>query len=293
MAEGGARPTAAVFLDSENLFKPFSLTRRGNTDQKRAARHLWGGTPPEDNHLLGPVFLATIVHWTGARWNVPPGNGRSYGKSDDHGVQSVREPLIDRHRWIHIDVPDGDDVADDVIRLDVQAFAQLQQVDALVVGASDFRTVSALRDVLTAGATKHTVALLGPDDLGARRRAALTAVTEIVRLSELCNLTTRAPEVQEARRSAGKAAVQRERDRRQRFAVRVEDWTTWSLEEVAADLSHLFSTTRLPDDAARMLGTVERAVRDVEPPLATDYLTLAAEAHARRLAEQGVETDPE
>lgn len=160
---GEADPTprdAVVFIDVENLFKPFrqeiDFAESGWHDSRRpvwnrsvaaardaASRMLPLGARFEDWHRKGPDVADRLVRWFAlAGFTVRENHGRTYGYIADNGVESAWKTFVNKHNWSHVLTQQGADRADRAIIRDVQLFAQ-EDLTWYFIGSQDQKLVLA------------------------------------------------------------------------------------------------------------------------------------------------------
>ncbi|MFT4126854.1 MAG: hypothetical protein QM662_11560 [Gordonia sp. (in: high G+C Gram-positive bacteria)] len=146
---------AAVFLDVENLFKPFWRDRdrkSANTEKRhltahraarRAARIMVPDRDFQEVRTLGPDVAKRLVQWFEHNgFTVAENHGRTYGQFYDDGVNAVWNTFVDTMNWNHTLTKKGDDRADRALVTDVrQLLAGQPSVEWVFVGSSDFRSV--------------------------------------------------------------------------------------------------------------------------------------------------------
>lgn len=180
----------AVFLDVENLFRPFREhirfedTEAGDEHRKgfesaveksrRAAETMIGGRPEtfEDVHGKGAEVAARLVTWFAIHgFTVAENHGRTYGNIGDRGVRAAWPTFVNEMDWNHVATRKGPDRADRSLLNDVKLFAGTG-LDWVFVGSSDLQTVqSGTAEVFGDHPDVRLAAiLLGPGDSVKRMR---------------------------------------------------------------------------------------------------------------------------
>lgn len=280
---------AIVLLDSENLFRPFRprLPQKADRTDRRveAAIVFFGDRPYEEVYDLGPEVVARFALWLKRQFDVR--SGRSYGKVWDPGVQAVRAAVLAQD-WVHVDVADGKDKADDAIIFDLQEFSLSPRTDAFVVGTSDRKVLQELILSAAVGA-KTTVAVLGTSTIGPHHFAPggdFEHVHVAVKLSEIY-----AAEV-ELERKRKSAADRRRRRRARQRAARAAAAAPASSEEPATESEWTAETLVAAVAEARDAGelreiavSAERAIaRSGSPDALELFRVLGQAAEERRSA---------
>ncbi|MEQ7845780.1 hypothetical protein [Nocardioides kribbensis] len=256
---------AAVFIDVENLFKPFrkelDFAKSGWRDtsrnkeawdksvraSRRAARQM---LPPwakyEVWHERGHVVARRLVQWFEiAGFTVAENHGRTYGFFDDHGVQTAWQEFVNKHNWNHTLTQRGDDRADRAIISDVRLFAQ-SELDWFFVGSQDERLVLAeSAKALAPYPRKRLAAILfswSPEIRDAfRSKTHLQGVSARLSFWKMYDAVLRA-EKRAASASAGKkrgskSSAQARAVTERRRAERVQEWADLPEAEVEAAIT--------------------------------------------------------
>ena len=279
---------AAVFIDVENLFKPFrkeidfaksgwkpsqkeSWNRSVEASRDAAARMLPPGKRFEDWHMEGPLVAKRLVQWFEvAGFRVEENHGRTYGYLEDHGVRAAWQTFVNKHNWNHILTQQGEDRADRAILNDVQLFAK-QDLDWYFVGSQDQKLVLAeSATALRPYPRKRLAAILfewSPSIRDAfRTKESLRGITMRLNYWKMFNAVVQAEKAGKTPKRPGPnsdaqkpnitkntrltSGVQKARERGKRELQRVSQWAILPDAEAAAAVRHLLRTSG-PEAALR------------------------------------------
>lgn len=150
---------AAVFLDVENLFKPFRRgiefdpgrhsprrKRQFNIGVEKARAAAQTMAPDEEYEKvydLGPQVAIRLVEWfRHKKFLIAENHGRTYGQFYDEGVTSVWKTFVEKANWNHTLTRKGDDRADRALLTDLLMFTETNpDLDWIFVGSSDLRLI--------------------------------------------------------------------------------------------------------------------------------------------------------